>query len=48
MLCIYIPIGLVLNGVVTAYTGTSWALTFRRLTGRNLPAPAAEVITAGL
>ena len=31
--CIYVPIALALNGVVTAYTGTAWALTYRRLTG---------------
>jgi hypothetical protein len=47
MLCIYIPIALVLNGVLTGYTGTAWALTFRRLTGRGLPAPApVEVVPA--
>jgi hypothetical protein len=47
MLCIYIPVAIVLNGMVTTYTGSAWVVTFRRLTGRNLPAPVADVVLAG-
>lgn len=50
LICIYLPVALVLNGVVTSYTGTSWALTFRRLTGREAgsekPADAALEVAA--
>lgn len=42
LVCLYIPIAIVLNGIVTTYIGTSWALTFRRLTGR--PGPSGPVV----
>ncbi|MDD5371040.1 MAG: hypothetical protein PHQ40_18320 [Anaerolineaceae bacterium] len=32
---IYLPIALVLGGILRAYITTSWTLTFRRLTGRT-------------
>ena len=38
-LCIYIPVAMVLNGILTSYTQSAWTLTFRRLTGMNPPAP---------
>jgi hypothetical protein len=37
-------VALVLNGVITAYISSAWAVTFRRLTGRN--SADAEVIDA--
>lgn len=39
-LCIYIPVSMVLNGILTSYTQSAWTLTFRRLTGSNPPTPA--------
>jgi len=32
-LCIYIPVALVLQGILTSYTESAWTLTFMRLTG---------------
>lgn len=32
LFCLYIPFSLIFNGVVTAYTGTAWVLTYRQLT----------------
>ena len=43
LFCIYVPIALALNGVVTAYTGTAWALTYRRLTGLKADTSAIVV-----
>jgi Mg2+/Co2+ transporter CorB len=34
-MCAYLPILLVANGILTAYTQTAWTLTFMRLTGRK-------------
>lgn len=31
-LCLYIPVSLILNGVVTTYTESAWTLTYMRLT----------------
>ncbi len=45
VVCVYLPIAIALNGVVTAYTGTAWVLTYRRLTGLKAGSPAAEVVT---
>ena len=40
----YIPVAIVLNGIVQTYVNGSWTLTYRRLTGRSgvetLPEPA--------
>ncbi len=50
MFCLYLPVAITLNGVVTSFTGTSWALTFRRLTGRQaggaVPAGGAVEVAA--
>jgi hypothetical protein len=46
LFCLYLPIAIVLNGIVTTYTGASWTLTFRRLTGRQASAAAVEIIPA--
>jgi hypothetical protein len=43
LFCIYLPIALALHGLVQAYIGSTWALTYRRLTGRQ---PAVEVVPA--
>ncbi|MFT3892111.1 MAG: hypothetical protein QM730_10800 [Anaerolineales bacterium] len=43
-LCIYIPVSMVLNGILTAYTQSAWTLTYRRLTGFTPPAPAPVVV----
>jgi len=40
--CLYLPLALFLSGVLQAYLGAAWALTFRRLSGRGPAAP--EVI----
>ena len=32
--CLYLPVAIFLSGVVEAYVGTAWTLTFRRLSGR--------------
>jgi hypothetical protein len=42
-ICIYIPVSMVLNGILTAYTQSAWTLTYRRLTGFIPPAPAPVV-----
>jgi hypothetical protein len=42
LVLIFIPIGIFLHGVLEAYLGTAWALTYRQLTGR----PVAEPPTA--
>ena len=42
-ICIYIPVSMVLNGILTAYTQSAWTLTYRRLTGFLPPAPAPVV-----
>jgi hypothetical protein len=41
LLLVYIPLALLLTGVLYAYLGTAWTLTFRRLTGHNEVLPAA-------
>jgi hypothetical protein len=46
LFCIYLPIAIVLNGLLTAYISAAWALTYRRLTGRQPAQPAAEVVPA--
>lgn len=38
LMVIYIPIAIVLSAVLKTYITTAWALTFRRLTGRGVPA----------
>ncbi len=38
-LCIYIPISLVLNGIMTAYVESAWTLTYMRLTKPQENAP---------
>ena len=43
LFCVYLPIAFALNGVVTAYTGTAWALTYRRLTGLKADTSAIVV-----
>jgi hypothetical protein len=35
LLLVYIPLAMLLTGVLYAYLGTAWTLTFRRLTGRS-------------
>jgi len=42
-LCIYIPVSMALNGVLTSYIQSAWTLTYRRLTGSN-PETSAPVI----
>lgn len=42
--CLYLPVAIFLGGIVEAYVGTAWTLTYRRLTGRTRA--AAEVVTA--
>ncbi len=41
--CLYLPVLLIFNGVLTAYTESAWTLTYMRLThksdGSNTPAP---------
>ena len=31
-LCLYIPVSLLLNGIITSYAETAWTLTYLRLT----------------
>ena len=33
-LCLYIPVSLLLNGILISYTETAWTLTYLRLTGK--------------
>jgi hypothetical protein len=33
-LCLYIPVSLLLNGILISYTETAWTLTYMRLTGK--------------
>ncbi len=33
-LCLYIPVSLLLNGILISYTETTWTLTYLRLTGK--------------
>lgn len=44
-LVVYIPVAILLNGVLQTYVNGSWTLTYRRLTGRagveSLPEPAS-------
>ncbi len=42
LVCLYIPIAIFLGGVLQAYVGAAWTLTYRRLTGR-LPADGSMV-----
>jgi hypothetical protein len=37
-ICLYFPVALVLQGIITSYTETAWTLTYLRLTGK----PAAD------
>jgi hypothetical protein len=30
-LCLYVPVALVAQGIMTAYTGSAWTLTYLRL-----------------
>jgi hypothetical protein len=41
LLCLYIPVSLLLNGIVISYTESAWTLTFMRLTGKP---SATEII----
>jgi len=45
ILCVvlYLPVLLVLSGILRAYIGSSWTLTYLRLTGRTPVPPAAEM-----
>jgi hypothetical protein len=43
-MCIYIPIALVLQGIITAYTESAWTLTYMRITQPQDETP--EVIEA--
>lgn len=36
-ICLYIPISLLLNGIVIAYTESAWTLTYMRLTKPQIP-----------
>ena len=40
---IYLPVLLVLSGIVRAYVGTAWTLTFRRLTGTKAVEPVTPI-----
>lgn len=44
LLCLYIPISLVLSGIVTSYVESAWALTYMRLTKPQASAP--EIVEA--
>lgn len=46
LFCLYLPVAIVLNGIVTTYTGAAWTLTFRRLTRRQANTATVEVIPA--
>jgi hypothetical protein len=39
---LYLPVLLVLSGILRAYIGSAWTLTYLRLTGRTPVPPAAE------
>ena len=39
LLCLYIPISLVINGIATAYVESAWTLTYMRLTRPQAAAP---------
>ncbi|MCC6146279.1 MAG: hypothetical protein IT308_01795 [Anaerolineaceae bacterium] len=39
LLLIYLPIAILLSSALQAYLGSAWALTYRRLTGKDLEAP---------
>jgi hypothetical protein len=41
LVCVYGPIAYVLESIVQTYVSTAWTLTFRRLTQRAAPEPAA-------
>ncbi|MEN6410532.1 MAG: hypothetical protein ABFD44_12575 [Anaerolineaceae bacterium] len=41
LICLYMPILLVLGGILKSYISSAWTLTFRRLTGRLAGAPKA-------
>lgn len=41
-LCIYIPISLVLNGIITSYLESAWTLTYMRLTAK--PSDNAPIV----
>jgi hypothetical protein len=43
---ILLPFAILGSGILTAYTYSTWTLTFRRLTGRKAGAPAAETAVA--
>jgi hypothetical protein len=32
--CFYIPVSLLINGILTSYTESTWTLTYMRLTGK--------------
>lgn len=35
VVCVYLPFAVVLGGILEAYVGTAWTLTYRRLTGHS-------------
>ncbi|HRQ32947.1 MAG TPA: hypothetical protein PLM89_07570 [Anaerolineales bacterium] len=39
-MCIFIPVALILQGIITAYTESAWTLTYMRLTKPQDAAPA--------
>jgi hypothetical protein len=41
--CLYLPVLLLLNGVLTAYTESAWTLTYMRLTKPQASEPVALV-----
>jgi len=44
LLCLYLPVFIFLNGVLTAYLETAWTLVFRRLTGRTAQSEVVDVV----
>lgn len=48
MFCVYLPVFLVASGILYAYISAAWTLTFRRLTGKGLPALEVPPPTADL
>jgi hypothetical protein len=44
--CLYLPVLLVLNGILQSYTGSAWTLTFLRLTGLDQPVLPPQPVDA--
>ena len=46
-LCLYIPVSLLLNGILISYTESAWTLTYMRLTNKpdnsNVPMPSSGI-----